>query len=77
MNPRSSPVNKCARCRGSVVVARTPADRVIVLESRPKTAGGWFEDLRKSCGPVVVRRLAKGERWTVYSRFWAEHRCDR
>jgi len=72
MNPPS--VVPCEHCREPVVLARTRR-RIVVLRGRPTVSGSWFEDCRKSKGPVVVRKLEPGSRFPVFSRFWAEHRC--
>lgn len=73
---KSSRPGRCALCDGPVVLGVTAKDRIVILNQKPRATGAWLEDLRsKDRGAVVVRRLGRGERFPVYSRFWAEHRC--
>lgn len=68
---------RCAHCDGAIVLGVTSTEKVVVLNQKPRATGGWLEDLRsRDAGAVIVRRLGPHERFPVYSRFWAEHRCS-
>jgi hypothetical protein len=66
----------CACCLAPVVFAVTEKGGRVALDAKPKATGNLLQEFRKQRpgSAPVVRRIRRGERFSVWSRFFTDHR---